>query len=214
METIYFLFQWGFSSSGSPPPPPPPAPCPTCPCPNPPIALQLSMTYPYVGAASLVPILEAIQAQIVTVTGLSAEKVSLSAKEIQPRFKGDQDVYIRLMDSTPDMGFEHGSGRTCIIVRRPLVVTLRTRYQVDPSDIQNAWFLDPNYGHIAKEECLFNGLVNWIPLDSSGNWLTSEPLHPMPTPPEVMMEKPKGKGWGESHMTFELVYQAVTNPAY
>lgn len=217
METLYFLFGGDFSPSGSPSPPPPAS--------GPyysgsqsayvPMGLQFAAAYPYVSATSLVPLLTALQAQIATCTGLPPEKISLSAKDIQPRFKGDQDLYIRLMDATPRPGFEHGSGRTCIILSRPLVLTLRTRYQVDPSDVQNAWFLDPNYGHIIKEEQLFNCLVDQPILDpATSNWLTSEVLHPLPTPPEVMQEKPRGKGWGESHMTFELVYQPSLTPNY
>lgn len=174
------------------------------------------MGFPTQAPTSLTQILPAIQAQIQLALGWQTqpERVNLSTKDVQPRFRSDQDCYIRLMDITPRQGFEHGSGRTCIILSRPMVVTLRTRLQVDPSDIQNAWLLDPTYGHWIKEEALFNGLVNFVPLDSSGNWLTAEVLHPLPTPPEIASEKPVGKGWGQSHLTFELVYQFQTNPGY
>lgn len=172
------------------------------------------MQTPGQNPASLLSILPAIQAQVIAVTGLPPEKVSFAARDLEPRFRGDQDCYIRLLNPSPEQGFEHGSGRTCIILSRPLVVTLRTRYQVDTSDVQNLWLLDPTYGHLAKEEALFNGLVNFVPTDSSGNWLTSEVLHPLPTPPEVMADKPQGKGWGESHLTFELKYQVLLNPNF
>ena len=163
---------------------------------------------------SLLTILPAIQAQVVAVTGLPLEKVNLSLKDVQPKYRGDSDCYIRLLDATADPGFEHGSGRTCLIISRPMVVTLRTRLQVDTSDVQTQWFLDQINGHLIKEEALFNGLCNFVPLDVSGNWLLSEVLHPIQTPPEIAVEKPTGKGWGQSHLTFLLKYQALLNPLF
>lgn len=164
--------------------------------------------------APLTTIVPTIQTQIQAVLSLPPEKVSLSVRDIQPRFKGDQDCYIRLLDATPRTGFEHGSGRTCLVISRPMVITLRTRFQVDASDLNNLWLLDPTNGHWTKEEALLNGLLNWAPTDDSGNWLTAEVLHPLPTPPEIMAEKPVGKGWGQSHLTWELVYQFLSTPGY
>src|SRR5690348_11623603 len=107
--------------------------------------------------ASLATILPAVKAQLSLVTGSQLTRIRLVARKGTPKFIADQDILVKTTDINPDPGFEHGSGRTCIIIRRPLLIIPRTRLQTDASDQDDNWLLDSSRGHIVLEEKILNG---------------------------------------------------------
>lgn len=162
-------------------------------------------------AVSLTALLAAVKSQLQTVTNLPAIRIRVVARGQTPKFQGDQDILLRPGSIVWDKGFESGSGRVCPIIRRPLLVHIRTRFGVDMSDADDFRLTDPTYGHIPLEESICNALLGFMPMDSGQNLLTQEPLHPIDYPEE---EKQEGQAadWIETQLAFQLTYQLTLNP--
>jgi len=162
-------------------------------------------------ATSLTAILAAVKTQLQTVTDLPVNLIRIVARGQTPRFQGDQDILLRPGDVSWDKGFDSGSGRVCAIIRRPLLVHIRTRFDVDMSDQDDSRLLDATYGHIPLEETVCNALLDFLPADDSSNLLTQEPMHPIDYPAEEKQEG-QASAWIESRLAFQLTYQLPLNP--
>lgn len=160
-------------------------------------------------ATSLTPILAAVSAQLTAVTGIPPNLIRLVARGTTPRFQADQDILLRPGQVTYDRGFDAGSGRVCPILRRPLLIHLRTRFNADPSDADDSRLTDPVYGHIPFEESVINALAWFLPQDGNQNWLVQEPMHPIDYPPEEL-QTAEAADWIESNLAFQLTYQLPT----
>lgn len=166
-------------------------------------------------ATSLVNIIPVVKAQLVRATGLPDTAIRLVARGQTPRFQADQDILIRPGQVAWDQGFDVGSGRVCAIIRRPLLVTVRTRYNVDLSDEDAYRLTDAVNGHIPLEEKVVDALLDFVPRDGNDNMLVQEPMHPLDYPQEE--EQPaEAADWVESRLAFQLTYQIPLNqdPSY
>jgi hypothetical protein len=164
---------------------------------------------------SLAPLLTAVKNQLSLKTGLGLNLIHAVARNQTPRFQGDQDILLRLLRPVPEEGFVSGSGRLATVVQRPLLVTLRSRSQTDPSDADDLWLTDPALGLLALEDRVLDALHLWWPTSPQGILLTTEPMRLAPSEPE---QKP-GEGapagdmqWGETHLLFEMKYIIACDP--
>lgn len=164
---------------------------------------------PNVLRTPLSTILPAVTAQLAAGTGLPTNRIGLLAREAEPpAFQGDQDLWVRAGDPTP-LGQEmDGTGRIATVISRPLLVILRSRYGVDPSDRDDALLLDPSYGHLAFEEAVASALHLFWPMSAAGDAYSREPLHWMPSarPSESAAAAPVR--WTETRLLFEVQYFA------
>lgn len=165
--------------------------------------------------ASLIQIVPVVKAQLVKATGVPDNLIRFVAKNQIPRFQGDHDILLRGGGIQWDKGFDVGSGRVCAIIRRPLLVRVRTRCNLDLSDQDDSRMLDPTLGHVPLEESAANALYDFVPQDANGNMLVQEPMHPVDYPEEEAQEG-QAADWAESLLAFQLTYQLPLNqdPSY
>ena len=166
-------------------------------------------------ATSARTLLSAIQAQLASATGVTANRVLIVQRPDTPHFQGDKDILVRLGPPAPEDGFTVGAGRHCCLLTRQLQVTPRTRWATDESDRDDLSLLDEVNGHLALEEAVVDALHVWVPTDAQENWLTAQPLHWLPSAPPVR-ETPLSRSWVHTDLVFAVRYQLrlPTNNGY
>lgn len=162
------------------------------------------------------PILQAIQAQLIAVTGLPRERVNSSAWDATPEFQGDQDLILHVGNPSPVGADQDSKGRLATRMVRPVEARPRTRLALDVGGYADLWLTDPAKGHLQLEEAVFNALEQFFPADGQGNWLVTEGLRLVPSVRPVIPEAPPQtpREWGDSRLTFEVSYLIALNPTF
>lgn len=156
-------------------------------------------------ATSLRTLLPLITAQLVTVTGVTSNRVLLLQRGDTPTFQGDSDILVRVGPPQPVEGYSSGAGRNAVILRRPLQVTPRVRLAVDQSDRDDYHMTDAS-GLVALEEAVVDALHIWVPRNSTSDWLTQEPIHWAPGAAPIH-QTPVSQSWLHTDLVFDMLYQ-------
>ena len=122
--------------------------------------------------SGIVPVLQAMQAQLVAASVVPVERCFLVARDPvkTERYQGPQEVYLRPLGFLADDPNVTGGGRIDTRFTRSVEITLRTRNDRDQSG-QDPHFLTDIDTHFALEEAVVNALQLFFPVDSSGNGL-------------------------------------------
>jgi hypothetical protein len=161
--------------------------------------------------SSLIPILQAIQTQLMSTTSFPLERVNIVATwPKDPQIVGDQDLLIRPLGFICNLEEgAQGAGRVETLIHRRLAIKVRTRLAYDSEQDQVGWLTDATLGHLQLEEQVLDSLQNFIPMDGSSNWLVAQPLQlvggDQPEDPEGL------DGNGESVVYFDLAYLPALN---
>jgi hypothetical protein len=153
----------------------------------------------------LVPILNAIQAQVTNYLGLDPSLVFFVTRKSIPKFQGDVQILIEPGRVQPEPNMDQAAGRAFPLVYRIISITLRTRYGVDLSDRSDSWITDPQYGHYLFEELLVAALNNFQPVDANNNGLIQEVMHWIPSSEPVSASR--DQTWGETTINFSVLYE-------
>jgi hypothetical protein len=156
--------------------------------------------------SGLVPILNAIQKQLISAVPAVASQIKFTShREDPPHFDADHDIVVRVGSF---IAFDGGwAASTAQRVRRFLTVYPRTRLSLDPADRDTQWMLSIQ-GHFTWEEKVLRALWGYFPNDAqdstTGNLITQMEMQMAAGTDPV-----KGaidKAWGDSAITFELEY--------
>ena len=150
-----------------------------------------------------------IEAQLVTITGLSTHRVfsRLAGRQVttHPQ-QGTQYIVIRPRVPSPIEGPVSSAGRVQGMKRRVLEVVCRTRLGMDTVDRDDNFLLRADDGHFALEDAVYDALEIFEPTDSTGNVLSAEPMRSLPDDGESQKSEPLDPQWGESVLLFEVKY--------
>ena len=147
-------------------------------------------------------------ARLVAVTGLPAERVNPWVGDAEaPHLQADQDLVLRLGGWSPDRGWFVGGGRSSLRLVERFEVQLRTRLALDPAGSAYVWLTDTTLGHLQLRNLVLDALVEFLPADTSGNVLVTDPLALVPAPkPRTDARGGQPVSWGSETLTFEVAY--------
>ena len=151
-----------------------------------------------------------IQERIRFVVGFPSERVKIVVRKNVP-FSHPQDILIRLGSFRIDEGITFEAGRVATIIHRELFVTIRTKLAIDESEVDTQWVLHPTLGHFQIEDKVLDALQMFQPVDSSDNWLLTEPRKLISGPEP---EKDEKSDEGVSVIGFLASYMPVLNQNY
>ena len=157
---------------------------------------------------SLADVLAVVQTQLAAGTGLTADRILPIARPTQkvPKLVGDQDILIRFKAFRRTGGPQDWRGRHDLRLTHRLLVTIRTRFEMDSEDKDTRWLTDSTKGNILAWEDVLDCLHGFVPKDSSGNSMAVEPL--------AILEGDSGEkdakdaGWGEATLSFSVILEA------
>lgn len=172
---------------------------------------------PAVIRTELAAILPPIRTRLASVAALPAERVLLLQRE-SPPFDGHGDSYlwVRVEDGAFDMPNVIGAGRIDAREEVLFSVTARTRLAVDERNQDLQWLIHESLGNLRLRQKVIDAMLCFQPLDSSGNWLTTEPIKPARSrgPRKEQGKDKTNKEWGESTTYWMLRYEVSVTQTY
>ncbi len=122
-----------------------------------------------------------------------------------PHFGAEQDVLLRPMGFAVEKGWDNAAGRVTTVILRRLMVTCRTRDNLDEQGRDKLWLTSATKGHLKFEEATANALHEfWPDLNEGKNFLTIEPMK-MQSGDDPDKET-KDQSWGKSALVFSMNY--------
>ena len=161
---------------------------------------------------SYAEIMLAVQARLVTVTGLPLVRVKLLASRAQmPYLQAEQMLFVRPGRWISPRLQRDGEGRVAARVYRYMNILVVDRTALDSVDDDEIILTSSTYGIIPLEELVLDALDQYWPEDSDGNVLTFEPMRMIAGQEEKKnASKPF---WADAMHTFEIGHlPPYTNP--
>lgn len=118
--------------------------------------------------------------------------------------------------SPGDQNFEQpiiaGTGNRALAVDGTVNLTFRSRLNLDELPRSDVYLTDDSLGLLPGINCIIASLSMYMPKDSEGNSIFSEPARPVRIyPPEL--ERGNEQGWGKVQLSWEVRWnQQVTCP--
>ena len=163
--------------------------------------------------ASFVDVLVALRAQLVAATGLTNENVVWIAEEDDEEvpFLGpnEHQILLRVDHEDPNMPAIEGDGRYDDYRIRNVAVFLRTRFNVDRVEQDEARLLDHDAGHVAFEDTVRDVTQLFLATDAAENALA---LPCVIGPLTGIRRSRKVRGMVKSRFTVTFRYQSSLDP--
>jgi hypothetical protein len=129
-----------------------------------------------------------------------------------PHFAAVQDVLVRPAGFRVQIPWADTEGRVGMLIRRTILLTPRTRMELDQADQDIDLLTDASLGHFVFEEAIINALHLYQPLDGAGDALTIEPMH-LTQGDDAAKEDEKSQGWGYATLNLEASYFLAVDQA-
>lgn len=114
-------------------------------------------------------VLLALRDWVVSQTGLDDTRVIITVldAEATPRFGAPQDILLRPLDESPEVGIIDGAGRFDNRRRKRFQVCVRTRLLLDSTGQDYTRLTDASLGHTIMEDAVVDALELYWPSDGS-----------------------------------------------
>lgn len=160
---------------------------------------------PSVLATSWDKVILALQARLMSSTGLPAECVLIQEDQTLPEVtQAEQFLLLWEAAGKVDRPIWQGGSRVDSRLVQEFTVTVWTRCYLDEPTSSLVWLTDPALGHAVWRHKVYEALVSDVLTDAQDDWLG---LPVVPVGQGKASRDKEQREWGSSTLTFAVVYE-------